>query len=306
MGANLKNLSFSVKALGKSGSIMTNYQNPQNMYFANNIDFYLGLDIEHNPNLSSDINESSVKDLNFTAGVAVVTYADLKFNFTRDRLVPKNPLFIDGSSSDINVSLFDRNDTLVKGSKLQRFDANATFYYGRLRTSDIKTTYSPVKSELTLETYWDGSGSRIVPLSFVQNTSLWYINNDDDAISIMQNTDFYPMKSRKLQTAVSGVGVNVDTPNPKDGKVEFKVTKTDTTSAQKIFYHVDIPNWLWYSKYEDYNFSTGSSCAEHPCFEYIFDYKNDTTGIKSGGFNGSSFDNSFDSGIKKKAIKLLR
>ena len=306
MGANLKNLSFTVKALGKNGSIMTNYQNPQNKYFANDIDFYLKLKVEKNPNLSSNIDENIVKDLNFTAGAASISYGDLKFNFGRNFSILKNPLYLKGLNSDINISLRDRNDTTVKSDKLQTFDGNSTFYYARLRTADMKTTQSPVKGEMDIEVYWDGNGVKLIPSRFVQMTKSWYLNTDDDAVSSIQNSDFNPMKKRKLQSVVSGVSVSVDTPNPKDGKVGFSIAKTDTTSAQKIFYHVDIPSWLWFSKYEDYNFTVGSSCAEHPCFEYIFDYKNDTSGIKSGDFNGSSFDNSFDSGIKKKAIKILR
>ncbi len=306
MGANLKNLTHTITALGKDGAIMTNYQNPQTTYFANDIDFLLNLNIDQNPTLLPDINENVTKDLNFTGGVATLTYSGVKFNFGREKNVSKNPLLVDGTNSDINITTTDSIDSGVKGDILQTFENNATFYYGKIQTKDIKTAISPTTESLITEVYWDGSGSRVFPSTFVQNTTSWYTNVDDDTISTLIDGDFTPMNKRKIETPLLGVTISVDSPNPTNGEIGYTITKSDTTKTQKVYYHVDIPIWLWYSRYEDYNFSTDSTCASHPCFEYIFEAEDTTSGIKSGNFKGSKFDNNFDSKIEKKAIKLMR
>jgi hypothetical protein len=305
MGANLKNLSFTVSALGEHGGIMTNYQNPQTQYFANDTHFSLALSVDQNPTLSSDINESATKDLGFSGGIATLSYADIRFNFLRERNVTKNPRLLQGTQSDLNISVVDSLNNVVQGSKTEPFSGTSTFYYGKLKTTDLQTSSSPQAAKLEINVFWDGSGSRLLPTTFKQQTTSWYRNADDDAISTLAESNFTAMMTRKIENIATGSTLSINSPNPVDGEIDFQITKNDISTSQRIFYHIDIPTWLWYSRYEDYDFSLGSTCGQHPCFEYIFNTTQNSIGIYSGKKEGSSFNNDFN-GTKRKAIKVLR
>ncbi len=294
MGAELKNLSFKITALGEDGGVMTNYQNPQIQYFANNIEFTLGLSVTPTPNITADINESQTKDLNFNTGVATLPYANRKFNFGREYNVTKVPIIVDGSNSDINITATDHVDIDVKGAKLETFDGNATFYYGKVATEDIKTSEDLVSSKTLVALYSP------TPLSgFEQVTSNWYINKEDDFSTITLTP-----KTQRTIASVNNTftsATNIMTSN--SGNIAYDLTNTHD-SSYKAFYHLTIPDWLWYNRYGDYDGAT--DCSTHPCFEYIFESENDTIGISSGDFNGTNFQNDFNSKLKKKAIKLMR
>jgi hypothetical protein len=292
MGAKIKHLNFTVVTRGENGGKMTNYQDDaQNKYFANDINFSLGLTVEKNPNITPEINESQTKNLGFNAGIATLTYADLAFNYGRERNVTKNPSFLEGSNSDINITITDYIDTVVKGDKLQPLDGNATFYYGRVRAEDIKTSQTPVNAKQTIQIY------STTPLNgFKQVSNSWYLNKLDSFSYVKKRAE----DKRKL------TALTVDNSTVTNGINIFSIIANPIDKSYRKFYHLSIPAWLWYSKYENYNFTTDTTCAQHPCFEYIFESADKTISIKSSDYNSTKFKNNFNSGSKKKAIKLLR
>ena len=291
MGANLQNLSFKIKALGAHNGIMTNYQNTQTKWYANNTDFTLTLDVDQNPILSSDINESQIKDLNFTAGIATITYADLRFNFGRERNTTQKPRTTTGTNTKISIIAIDSIDHEVNASIEQTFNGDATFYYGKVIADDIKTGSVHVQATQKIEIY-----SQSPLTGFEQESLLWYLNKKDN-FSIIGYRD---ENNRKLSdTSTTNQTVT-------NGKTSFTITANPTDKSYKKFYHLSIDPWLWYSKYEDYNFTNNNTCASHPCFQYIFEATKKASGIKSGHFKGAVFDNNFTTAPKRKAVKILR
>ena len=291
MSADLKNLSFTITALGKNGGVMTNYQTPQTTYFSNDINLSLQLTVEQNPIISAKIISQS----DFIAGVKTISYDDRAFNFGREYNVTKNSFFMDGIDSDLNISVFDKVDANVTGSKIQTFDGNATFYYARVRSEDIKTSENMVSSKTFVQIY-----SSSLLSGFQRATSSWYINKEDD-FSIIALT---PKDKRVISSSnnIYTSATNLQVAN--GGSITYDITNTHDKSY-KAYYHLDVPAWLWYSRYSDYDGS--SDCSEHPCFEYIFESEqNGIIGIRSGDFNGTRFENNFKSGAKKRAIKLMR
>ncbi len=303
MSADLKNLNFKITAVGEKNGVMKNYHS-QTQYYANDVNFTLGLSLYQSPIMSPDINESVVKDLNFIAGVATISKPTVNFNFKRERNKTQNPKKIQGTASNIDITAIDSIDTNVTGSITKNFTGDATFYYGRVKTNDIKTSTSPTTGNLQIQVYWDGTDTRLLPITFKQQSSSWYINADDNHPISVFNT-FSAMKKRKLGTQSTGTTLNPQ--NMVNGIVNFSITKADIKKSQKVYYHIDIDPWLWYSRYEDYDFTNTHTCGEHPCFEYIFEAANNH-GISSGtgDFNGTSFDNNFTSKRKRKALKIMR
>ncbi len=298
MHASLRNLSFTVTALGENNAVMTNYQNPQTTYFANNSDFSLGLAVEHNPNLSADINESSTKDLNFSAGVATINYNDIAFNFTREHNVTLEPLVMQGANSQIEINVTDSIDTTVSGHKTETFSDSATFYYGRIVTDDLRTADTPVPHKVSFAVYSTN------PLSgFDQYTQNWYINKLD---SFSSWQSIIPKINRSLSSNIQNSASISNEAGTLAGVKTFDLVANPANQAFKAFFHLDIPAWLWYSRYESYDFGATSSCATHPCFAYIFDYDDQGVGIGSGDFKGASFDHNITATPKRKAVKLLR
>ncbi len=294
MSANLEDLNFTITALGKNGAKMTNYQNPKTTYYANDINITETLTVLNNPNLSTI---SSTK-IDFVEGVYAVNHQNIDFNYDRNHSNPINPQSILGSDGEFKIDVIEADANLVFGNTTTNFIGGAEFYYGRLKFEDLKTQKTSVKGGAYIEVY-----STSILAGFKRNTASWYINKDD-SFTLLEIVDFNPSKTMKLNSASVNTQV-VNLSSFSNALATFDVTTSETDSF-KAYYHVDIPSWLWYSRYNDYNFTALSDCSWHPCFEYIFETMDDGIGIKSGDFNGSEFENNFDSGIKKKAIKLMR
>ena len=298
MYASLRNLSFTVTALGENDTVMTNYQNPQTIYFANNSNFTLGLAVEQNPNLSNDINESSTRDLNFTDGIATLNYNDVTFNFTREHNVTREPLIMQGGNSQIQINIADNVDVSVEGNKTQAFAESAIFYYGRMITNDLRTADTPAPNKVSFAIY-----STTILNGFERYTQNWYINKLDHFSNWQSAT---PKTNRKLSSDTQSSASISNEAVTSEGIKSFDLVANPSDKAFKAFFHLDIPAWLWYSKYEGYDFGVTSSCASHPCFAYIFDHDDQGVGIASGSFKGASFDHNITSTPKRKAVKLLR
>jgi len=287
-----------ITALGENNGTMTNYQNPQTSYFSNNSNFTLNLSIEHNPNLSVDINESCTKDLNFTAGIATLQYNDIHFNFTREHNVTKEPITMQGVDSNIQISITDSIDSNISAAKTQTFGGNTSFYYGKVVTRDLRTAQTPTPHKVSFVLFSS------TPLSgFEHYTQNWYINKLDNFSNWQQ---ILPKISRKLNSSIQSAASIQNEASTSEGIKTFNLAADPADTSLKAFFHLDVPEWLWFSKYEDYNYSTTSTCASHPCFSYIYQINSDKAAISSGDFKGASFDNNFTTNIERKAVKILR
>jgi hypothetical protein len=162
-----------------------------------------------------------------------------------------------------------------------------------LRAKDIKTSDIKVDENVTIQVY----SSPTILTGFEQESSSWYVHKLDSFTLIGERDE----DKRKLSTDENKTTFNIT-----NGKGGFEITANPTDKSYKKFYHLSIPTWLWYSRYEDYNYTTDATCGEHPCFEYIYEYADEGKGIKSGTFKGAKFKNEFKSGVKKKAVKILR
>ena len=294
MSADLRNLSFKVTALGKNDATMTNYHDDAK-YYANPINLATSLTVDQNPNITAE----NMTQSGFDHGVNSITYSDRHFNFGRERNVTKEPLFVDGSNSDLNITVIDSVDHEVNGTTSQHFDGNATFYYGRLHTKDLRTSDTPAQNSISMLIYSP------TPLSgFEQFTQNWYISKEDGFSDWISAT---PKSSRALSSATpGGISITDVDATAAAGIKRFDIANSDSGRSQKVFFHLDIPAWLWYSRYEDYSFAGDTTCAAHPCFTYIFDAASENHGISSGHFKGAAFDHNFTSTPKRKAVKLLR
>ncbi len=301
MYASLVDLDFNITAVGKNGSILSNYQNPQNKFYANNVNITPTLNITPTPNLQNSPTTSTNIDLGFDNGSAILNYDDIKFNYSRDYKTPKNPITVNGNDANITIDIED-SINLTNGSKTITFSADATFYYGKVTIEDLQTMQNSASTKLYFEIY---STSNLP--DFIQSSTNWYINKYDN-ITNLNILDFKAKKDRTLLHDQSSTSItNISSPN--QGVVSIDITNL-ANNSYKAYYHVDIPSWLWKSKYSSYDFVdlTNSSCSSHPCFEYIFisPLNSEDVGIKSGVFKGATFKNDFNSSVSKKAIKIMR
>jgi hypothetical protein len=306
MSANLKDLNFTITAVGEKSGIMTNYQNPQATYYANDINITPTLSIPNSPNYDPKPTIQTNLNTNFTSGVAMVTQSNIDFNFDRNHSKPINRQTIQGNTANFGIDVIEADADDINGSKPTSFAGNATFLYGRFRVSDVKTSDINTNIKVIHEIY--STLPMTGPYSTMkQNSASWYINR---FITTELNSENYkPRSNRRLDSTDYSSNTNIIIPPfpnnyIRNGKATLGVT-TSSTKSFKAYYHINIPTWLWYSKYEDYSFIANATCASHPCFEYIFQTENSDKGIKSGDFKGTKFENDFKS-KRRKAIKMMR
>jgi len=87
------------------------------------------------------------------------------------------------------------------------------------------------------------------------------------------------------------------------GVINFDMTNS-WSNSDSARVHLDIPLWLWYSKYNSYN--SAVDCGSHPCFEYRYIKADASTGIKSGDFKGSSIGSDYNATKSKIGVKTFR
>ncbi len=296
MSAWLKNLSARLSAKGEKGGLMSNYETPQTLFYANDIDITTSLTVLNSPIMITAPLSTNNTHLSFINGQADINYSDVRFNYPRDYKIPSEPIMIDGSDANLSIQVTDVIDTNVTGKNSSLFTGDATFYYGKIVSEDIKTGENSVTGKSLVEIY-----STTTLTGFERETSRWYINKEDSFSTLL---GLIAKESRNISSSTSSHTSMQNLTIANQGKISYDLINTYDDSY-KAFYHLDIPNWLWHSRYNDYNAS--SNCSEHPCFEYIYESENtNTTGIKSGNLGSSSFANDFNTSTKRKAIKLLR
>jgi len=308
MSAWVRNLNLAVTAKGELNGTLQNYQEPQTLYFAKNVDITPILTIPDTPygdvanTLDTPVSETDT-NLSFKHGIADINYSDVRFNYPRNFDDPKNPFLIKGEDGSFGVDINEHIETAVKGDKITALDDNATFYFGRLHPKDVKTTDDPTLTTIEIEVF-DNNGSNFVQ-NFRQNSLHWYRHanhNSDaqgDAISI------HAMRNLTLNTP-SVFDINPsDIADPSNGMIQLSIPKHDG----RYDLHVKMQPWLWYipsgfgNAYDD---SDGSQCTEHPCFNYTSKATPSHEDISTGSFQGSDFSEENRGDYTKKGIKVFR
>ena len=243
----------------------------------------------HDINLS-DINWSgSVNDSNFTEGnSSMIVYA---LNVYRERNRARNPLDI--NVSDINTSY--PIDTNVTNIGLTPDNNGSHFYYGRVKTHDISTNEQDINNTIDIDVY-DTLGDNYVN-GFWQDTLNWYIMERDNNRTINDLNDsnrFDNITDTNLTTTIQGY---------QNGTLIFDIN--NSAEIRDAYIHVvDMPRYLWYSRYQDFNRS--GDCSTHPCFQYHYIHNGDSNGIHSGDYNGSDIGNDYNATKVKRGVKVFR
>lgn len=239
----------------------------------------------------SDINKTiTIPAASFSTASAS---ADYRFNIDRAYNLPLTP--VDILLKDVKVT----STAIAKDENNASVNQAKRFYYGRLKTKDIATDKTSAPHVLHVEVF------STTPLSgFYQNSLNWWINASDDGvttttdINLSAYKDFKKTTPSTLVSATNKVGLM-------DGKLDFSLVKVSSSENQATF-HLDIPSWLWFSPLKEYNTSIGSTCAEHPCFEYRFLDNATNVGIKSGELKGATIGKDFNSTYQKSGVKTFR
>jgi hypothetical protein len=238
----------------------------------------------------NDINKTIQVSRNAFTIPTIAADINYSFNINRAYNTPFNPISIE--LKDVNVTTNDvakiENNATVNSTK--------TFYYGRVVPTDIRTNKKSINHHMTLQVY---STSKLD--GFQQNSVNWYRMGDDNVSSI---NNFVPKVDFSYDVNKTGINDMNLTQNTSDGFIDFNITNT-WGGSDNAYIHLDIPNYLWFNNYSDYN-STGD-CATHPCFRYIFYQNNSLNNIHSGDFNASNVsDKNYIREYQKPGVKTFR
>ena len=307
MSAWIRNLNVRFSAQGEANGTLLNYQEPQTLYFAKNVDVTPQLIIPAAPHGAAiSINTPVAKldtNLSFVAGRADINYTDVRFNYPRHFDVPRDPFIILGSDGNFSVSINETASAGVNGSADTDMDANATFYFGRLHPKDLKSTDNPATIAIEIEVY-DDSGSNYVQ-NFRQNSLHWYRHANHNSDVAGDANSIHPRRSSILDDTDSFNINDITIADPAQGTIGVSIVKNNG----RHYLHVKTGSWLWYAPLgfgTDYNDSTGSSCLQHPCFIYLSQDHDSGSDIATGNFSGSDFNASDRGDYTRKGMKVFR
>lgn len=253
---------------------------------------------ENLSNINTNISKSSPINLSFNKTIFTQGLAPLNLliNFDRSRSQPLNPFDFNLSSATLTDSDGTTGTTTPKGT--------ANYVYGRARAYDIKTDQSPISNPIELEIYSSSTTGYVS--SMPQNVLYWYRNLNHNTLSqgsILSGDDY----SSTTQTGPSStITINPLLISPLNGLHNVRITNPDAIAHAIV--HLTIPSWLWYSTVNNYDISNGTTCMQHPCFDYQYFGTSSTnlTGVNSGTFQGSDFTLTPAKTIIKKGVKVFR
>lgn len=219
--------------------------------------------------------------------------ADYRFNVDRAFNIPLSP--IDMALREVQVALPPVSKIVTNRTA----GIGQHFYYGRVKTKDVVTDKTLVPHLLHVEVY----SPTIAPNGFYQSSLNWYINASDDGTTGFVDGNFsgnrgFINNQPSTSIAVTGSGVLTD------GILRFNIN--NLLGEQTSTVHVDVPYWLWNSNIGDYNNSAGSTCANHPCFNYKYSRDVDAIGIRSGTPSGSTIGKDYNASYQKTGVKTFR
>jgi len=255
------------------------------IYEINNIKYIEGNFTQDDLNLT-DLN---ISEGNFTQDR---NYSDIQFLIAVPRLYnePKNPIKID--FHEVNLSrngIFEDDDEI---------DKNITFYYGRVFAEDKDIVGNSISTKVGLELYCNSSsnpscGSFGLSEDYSSQNLNWW--NFDINLSNVLDAN---ATKEKFSTTYGDINLSNNFPYKSDisfidGKAEINATYKGTTYPHQTTIHLNIPSYLWYSKYgssyEDFN-SSSLCYKNHPCFNVIFRKQSTPS---TGNWSGSGADTGY-------------
>lgn len=253
---------------------------------------------ENLSNIDTNITKSNPISLSFNKTIFTQGSAPLNLliNFDRSRSAPLNPFDFNLSNATLTDSDGVIGTTIPKGT--------ATYVYGRARAYDIKTDQSSAPNPIELEIYSSSSTGYVSGMP--QNVLYWYrnLNHTNVAQGSILNGDDY---STTTNTGVSStISINPSFYTPSNGLHSIVINNPDAISHATV--HLNIPTWLWYSTVNNYDFTDGTKCTQHPCFDYQFFGSSTagTIGVNSGTFQGSDFNLAPAKTNINKGVKVFR
>lgn len=232
----------------------------------------------------------SLSDTVFTQGSAPLS---ILINFDRNRAIPLNPFDFNASNAGVTDSDNVTGATVPSGT--------ASYVYGRARSYDISTDQPLAPNPIELEVYSSVSSGYVNGMP--QNVLKWYRNLNHSSTAqgaVLSGDDF----ATTTKTGTSSTIAIDPSPVPLSGLHPVQIANPDAVAHGII--HLEIPSWLWYSTTNDYDFSSGTKCTQHPCFDYRFFGTAQITGVSSGTFTGSDFPITPAKKIIQKGVKVFR
>jgi len=171
-------------------------------------------------------------------------------NFDRKKDKGVNPFDLNIT----NIHVQDKVDTTVEGDGVP--NGYASYYYGRVKTKDIITNKQTTSHSLHVEVYSDNESDLVD--GYFRESLNWYVMGDDDYTSDINMSAKKDFSGNNDEPDVILLPNSVNIAN---GKAIFDISNS-WNSSNKAYIHVDIPSYLWYSRYEDYRSS--GDCAKHP------------------------------------------
>ncbi|RUM61942.1 MAG: hypothetical protein DSZ03_07680 [Sulfurimonas sp.] len=244
-----------------------------------------------------DINQSMrIPTAFFEDGIG---YAIMDFNVHRNYYQPYNPFSISGLKATFTgatVSKVRYDDTTLN-------DGNLSFYYARLKTTDMKTSQDNAANPIDIEVY-DTQKSTYTN-GFQRNSLAWWRNErhnnalfgDISAVEATSGSTYTPPVTFSLSST--------DISSPNNGTITLTLPRHDG----RHILHVKTKPWLWYipqSFGSRYNDAINSKCTSHPCFIYVFQDESSLDTISSGTYKGGNT-KVYDRGeYNKQGVKVFR
>ena len=163
------------------------------------------------------------------------------------------------------------------------FDANATFYYARVKPIDLTTSEKEDTTHVYINVY---SSTGDLVNGMMQESIGWYRFEDDTTGNVLD-----------YESELA----SVDFTNS-DGAIKAEIKNTDEIDDDIIY--LDIPPYLWHGqkKYDD-----NKTCSSQPCIYYRYIKDGGSSGVKSGDVNGSRVNtDDMDSSQRPKGVKIFR
>ena len=236
----------------------------------------------------------TIKDSNFTKGVSSIF--GLQTYIKKDINNPNSPV-------DMNVSEVNTTQKAVENEGVV-VDDNISYFYPKLDTDDIFTTYKETNTTAKILVY-DNNKTDADSRFSNENMVLidWYLNVRND------NTDILDMNMKESSKMDSNsIDINLTKSDVNSGKIEIEVDNNTTPKTTYGVIHLDTPLYLWYSKHnKPYEYTTDSDCINHYCIEYNYQSSEKVShDVGSGNFAGPEVNNTLKTNTDRKGVKIFR
>jgi hypothetical protein len=304
-----------VEALNKDNQLLKHFDRDE---YSTDVDSYINFDISM-ANSDDDFNltylklengDISSKEIKAGNGNYKIDYTIKDSNFSKGRsslfgviaYIEKN---ISNPVSPISAKFGEVNsstDSIDEGTDV---DANISYYYPRIETTDLETTITPDDVNQTIIVYDKNKTDAKNRFDSSQVLIDWYLNKDDD-FSVVNN--FEMRKSSNRDSSL--IDINISKEDTDDGYIQFTIDNNTTPKTKFGYVHLDTPLYLWYSKYnKKYDYSEDSSCLSHYCFEYSFEKAGSSPlyDVGSGTFSGTESNNTTtETNSSRHGVKIYR